>query len=424
MNTIQRPFTKFFKLESLGSVILIIATIFALIAANTGLAPYYHSLWEQKLYIGFGNFKLEKDFIHWINDGLMAIFFFVIGLEIKREVLVGELNNIKKASLPIVAAIGGMVVPIVLFLLLNGNNAGRQGWGIPMATDIAFSLGILQLLGRRVPIGLKVFLIAFAIVDDIGAVLVIAIFYSSNIQWLLIIIAAILILVLAIMGRLNFFSQYIFYLLSFVIWILFLKSGIHPTISGILIAFTVPVARKIYTPVFSKKAETAINIIKHKPGQSNNFVSHNQQKALHTLKSYAKKTVSPLQSIEYNMHGWVTYFIMPVFAFANAGVTISSQITPLTWNIFNSMLFGKTLGITLFAVLAVKTGIASLPKKVNFKHIFGVSILGGLGFTMSLFISGLSYTNAELINSSKTGILLSSLAAGAIGYFVLKKIIK
>lgn len=424
MNYIRKPFERFFKLESSGSILLFAATIAALIIANSPLADLYNFIWQQPLKIGFNTFKLEKPLILWINDGLMAIFFFVIGLEIKREILVGELNNLQKASLPIVGAVGGMVIPVALFVTLNYGQEGMDGWGIPMATDIAFTLGILQILGKRVPLGLKIFLTAFAIVDDIGAVLVIAIFYSTNIQWALIGIALLLLVILIILGTLKTYNKYLFYILGFFIWLLFLKSGIHPTIAGILVAFAVPVRRKLNTFKYYKRAKNAIEQMKCGEDDEPEFLTGIQLGALSNMENLNEHTISPLQHLEHKLHGYVIYLIMPLFAFANAGVNLGGDIIPLSWNISISMIFGKAIGISLLAYIAIKLGWAKLPENVNFTQIIGVSFLGGLGFTMALFISGLAYTDSVLIDGSKTGILIGSLVAGLIGYFILKKSIK
>jgi NhaA family Na+:H+ antiporter len=424
MDYIRKPFERFFKLESSGSILLFASTIAALVIANSPLSDLYNFIWQQPLKIGLETFNLEKPLILWINDGLMAIFFFVIGLEIKREILVGELNNLQKASLPIFGAIGGMIIPVTLFFILHHGQEGMSGWGIPMATDIAFTLGILQLLGNRVPLGLKVFLTAFAIVDDIGAVMVIAIFYSLNIQWLLISIALGLLAIMFILGHRQSYNKYIFFLLGFAIWVLFLKSGIHPTIAGILIAFTIPVKRKIYTYKFYNRAKNSIELMKSGEDDEPEFLTEMQRGALSNLENLMEKTTSPLQHLEHKLHGWVMYIIMPLFAFANAGVELGGSLNPLSWNISLSMVFGKAIGISLFAILAIKLGWAKLPENVNFNQIIGVSFLGGLGFTMALFISGLAYTDVALIDGSKTGILLGSMAAGIIGYLILRKSIQ
>jgi Na+:H+ antiporter, NhaA family len=420
MDSIKKPFDSFLKLEIAGSIILLGATILALIFANSPLQGFYTHFWEQRLTIGVGEFIIDKDLIHWINDGLMAIFFFVIGLEIKREILVGELNNLKKASLPIFGAIGGMVVPVMLFFAIHQNKAGFEGWGIPMATDIAFTLGILKLLGNRVPLGLKVFLTAFAIVDDIGAVLVIALFYSSNIHWAMLFAGIGLITLLAILGYFKFYSKYFYFIVSVIVWILFLKSGVHATIAGILLAFTIPVSRTVYTDKFLSKANKAIDEIKKNEDDIPNFLTPEQQHALVELGYYSEKTISPLQRLEHTLHGWVIYFIMPIFAFANAGVILGGPIIPLTWSIGISMVLGKAIGIWLAAYMAVKFKLAQLPANVNFNQLLGIAFLGGLGFTMALFITDLAYKDMILVNGAKTGILIGSLIAGIVGYVLIK----
>ncbi len=420
MNYNRNPFNRFFKLETSGSIVLILATLAALIIANSPLGDSYQAFWHKRFTLSLGNFTFSETFIHLINDGLMAVFFFVIGLEIKREILVGELNNLKKATLPIFGAIGGMLIPVALFFGLQGGKAGVEGWGIPMATDIAFTLGILKLLGNKVPLGLKVFLTAFAIVDDIGAVLVIAIFYSSGIAWNLILIAGLLILTLAILSSLRFYSKYLYFIISVVVWLLFLESGIHPTIAGVLLAFTIPVQRKCHTQRFYRKMSSAIEEMKAGEDDIPEFLTSQQRGALETMERLTTRTISPLQHLEHSLHGWVTYLIMPIFAFANAGVALSGEITGLSWNIAASMLFGKTIGIFLFAMLAVKLKLAQLPERVKPSHIIGVGLLGGLGFTMALFISSLAYGDALMVDGAKTGILIGSLSAGILGYLLLK----
>ena len=420
MNYVIKPFERFFKQEIAGSVLLIIATAIALILANSPYSVIYESLWLLKLKIGFSGFYLNESLLHWINDGLMAIFFFVIGLEIKREILVGELNDLKKATLPIFAAIGGMVIPVLLFFLVNGKSEGNEGWGIPMATDIAFTLGILKLLGKRVPLGLKIFLTAFAIVDDIGAVLVIAVFYSGTIQWSLLILALAIIGLLFALGFLNFYSKYLFFFAAIIVWVLFLKSGIHPTIAGILLAFTIPAKRKIDTYKFYTDSKQAIEEMRCAEDHIPDFLTKPQRGALSIIEGLTERTISPLQNLEYKLHGWVVFVIMPIFALANAGVSFGGSIIPLSWHLVISMVLGKFIGISLFAYIAIKLKIAQLPSMVSFTQIIGVSFLGGLGFTMALFISGLAFDNQLLITGAKKGILIGSIASGIIGYIILR----
>ena len=424
MKAITEPLNKFIKLEIAGSIVLFAATIAALVLANSPLSEVYLAMWENKISVTLPNFELSKPILKWINDGLMAVFFFLIGLEIKREVLTGELSRLKKASLPIIAALGGMIAPALIFVSLNSGKPGIEGWGIPMATDIAFSLGILQLLGKRAPIGLKVFLMAFAIIDDLGAVLVIAFFYSSHLTWLNIGIGLLIVAFLFILTARGYYSKYIFFLAGLIVWVLFLKSGIHATIAGVLMAFTIPIHRKTNTQLFySKSKEILDKYVKDvDPKKEPSILSKKQIEALDELGELTENTAPPLQYLEHRLHGWVSYLIMPLFAFANAGVVFSfsgDTNLELSTNIATSLVLGKTIGIFLFSFFAIKTGISELPKNVNFKLLFGISLLGGLGFTMSLFINNLAYTDPGLINSGKIGIIAGSLFAGAFGLLIL-----
>jgi NhaA family Na+:H+ antiporter len=423
-DTLKQPFLRFLRIESSGGILLIIATIAALIVANSSLGSAYESFWQKDFTIGADFFHLTKPIILWINDGLMAIFFFLVGLEIKRELLAGELSSPKKAALPIIAAIGGMVVPAGMFLFFNRNGQGLEGWGIPMATDIAFSLGILSLLGKRVPIALKVFLVAFAIVDDIGAVLVIAFFYSANIHWDLLFIALGLLAVLFIFNARNIRSIPLFMIIGWIIWYLFLKAGIHPTIAGVLIAFSIPSSRKIKLKDFSFRMNRNLEDFCDQPCENSITLDHKQLASIDNMQSQLDKVQSPLQSLEHNLHGFVTYFVMPLFAFANAGVVLSgaglASFNSLTLSIGGSLVFGKIAGILLFSYLTVKLGISALPDRINWKHILGAGMLGGIGFTMSLFISNLAYDNIILINQAKLGILLGSFVAAILGFVYLK----
>lgn len=427
-DTIRDPFKRFLKIESAGGIILILATIAALIIANSGWGSEYELLWKQKLTIGTESFNLSKPIILWINDGLMAIFFFMVGLEIKRELLAGELSSPKQAALPIIAAIGGMAVPATLFIIFNYGDPGSHGWGIPMATDIAFSLGILSLLGKRVPIALKVFLVAFAIVDDIGAVLVIALFYSSEIHWSLLIIGLILISILFLFNYLKIQFIPIYMVIGWVVWYLFLKSGIHPTIAGVLIAFSIPSTRKIRLQEFNHTMNGSLNNFCKDTSEDSITLNHEQLAAIDTMESYIRKVQSPLQSLEHTLHGFVTFIVMPLFAFANAGVVLSgaglASFNTLTLSIAFSLLIGKIIGVFVFSYITIKFKIAELPRNINWSHIFGAGILGGIGFTMSLFISNLAYTSVVLINQAKLGILIGSFIAAVSGYFFLKIVLK
>jgi len=421
---IRQPFRRFTKIESAGGILLIVATVLALIIANSGWANIYESLWKLEFTIGTDEFHLTEPILAWINDGLMAIFFFLVGLEIKRELLAGELSSPKKAALPIIAALGGMVVPALIFVFFNKGTNAITGWGIPMATDIAFSIGILSLLGKRVPLALKVFLVAFAIVDDIGAIVVIALFYSAHIHWAALFIALALLALLFVFNSLNIKYLPLYILTGLVIWFLFLEAGIHPTIAGVLVAFSVPANRKILLHDFNLKMSNNLEDFENKPGHHPIVLSHGQLAAIDNMQSQLNKVQSPLQKLEHGLHGFVTFFVMPVFAFANAGVVLGgaglATFNTLTLSIAGSLVFGKIAGIFLFSFLTVKLGLSALPDKVNWHHIFGAGILGGVGFTMSLFISNLAYDNHLLINEAKLGILLGSLVAALFGYFYLR----
>ncbi|MBS3992767.1 MAG: Na+/H+ antiporter NhaA [Bacteroidetes bacterium] len=417
------PFEKFLKIESFGGIILFFVTIVALIWANSSFSDSYNNLWNYNFDISIMSLELSKPLILWINDGLMAIFFFLIGLEIKRELLVGELNSLKKASLPIFAAIGGVLIPIALFFVLNNNSDTLNGWGIPMATDIAFTLAILQLLGNRVPISLKIFLTAFAIVDDLVAVLVIAFFYSAEISWNLIGLSFIPFLILILFNYYSYFNKFVVFILSVIIWLLFLKSGIHPTIAGVLIAFTVPISQKIEFRSYAKKLKEITSDICTKEN-SDVILSKQQIYLIDDLQDWTEKVQSPLQQLEHNIHSWVAYLIIPVFALANAGVSIN-QIDNLDANltlaIALSLLFGKSIGVSLFSYIGLKLKYAELPDDINFKQIIGVSFLAGVGFTMSIFVANLAFTdNPIYIESSKVGIILGSVVSGILGFFILK----
>ncbi len=420
------PFEKFVSTESSSGFLLFAVTLLALAWANSPWAATYEALWNYPVGFNFGEFELIKPLILWINDGLMAIFFFLIGLEVKREILIGELNTLKKASLPIFAALGGIIVPVGVFLILNTNPDTFNGWGIPMATDIAFSLAILTVLGKRVPLSLKIFLTALAIVDDIAAVLTIAVFYSSNIQWILIAYSVIPFTILVFLLYRQIYNKYITIIFGIIIWILFLKSGIHPTIAGILVAFTIPLSQKIGLKKAMNQLEGIVEDLDNAHEKQLPILSKQQLYALDDLQDWTTKVQSPLQHIEHNLHGWVAYLIIPIFAFANAGVSFSSDAsldTVLALNLALALIFGKSIGIALFTFLSTKFGLSKLPDDINFKQIIGVGFLGGIGFTMSIFIANLAFTNnSALIDASKIGIIIGSVIAGIVGYVILRMV--
>lgn len=423
-DTFLNPIQKFIKAESFSGVLLFISMALALVLSNSPIREYFSSVWDYEIGIKSDSFTLVKPLILWINDGLMAVFFFLIGLEIKREILIGELNSLKKASLPIFAAIGGMLIPLSLFLVLNSSPETINGWGIPMATDIAFTLAILKLLGNKVPISLKIFLTAFAIIDDIGAVLVIALFYTGDISWLMLLVAGILLVVLYLLSYLRIHSKIVLFILGLVIWVLFLKSGVHPTIAGILLAFAVPIRQKITEFRFVHQLQEIVNrLIASSNTNKLPILSTNQLVAIDNIEEWTNKVQSPLQQLEHRLHYWVAFMIMPIFALSNAGVYFSSDMlidVSFAFNIAVSLFVGKTIGVSLFSYLSVKFKIAEFPKQTNFTDIVGVAILSGVGFTMSLFIGGLAFDNAIYINSAKIGIIAGSLVSGVMGFIILR----
>ncbi len=423
-NIIVSTFQKFDSAQSLGGILLFGATIIALLFANTGLSDFYDSLRETKIGFEAGNFSLQKPLLLWVNDGLMAVFFFMIGLEIKRELMIGELNSPSKAALPLIAALGGMAVPVVFYLILNQNPLASQGWGIPMATDIAFSLAILKLLGNRVPVGLKVFLAAFAIIDDIGAVLVIALFYSASIDWMMLLWAAIPLALLVFLGIKNLFPKYLHLACSIIIWYFFLKSGIHPTIAGVLLAFTVPLRQKTDVHTFTRKMCEIADDIRENDSAHTTLLTSEQMEQIDDIDEWTGKVRSPLQHIEHVLQGWVAYFIMPVFAFFNAGVAFNAGLRPdvqLITSLALSLFLGKTIGVTLFSYAGLKLRFASLPLGVSFSQIFGTAMLAGVGFTMSMFIASLAFSeNPLLMDSARIGIMAGSLVSGISGYLMLR----
>ena len=425
VRNILSPFQRFFQIESSGGIILLLFTILAIVWTNSLFSESYFKLWEQKISISIFGFSLSESLKHWINDGLMAIFFFVAGLEIKRELMIGELSTGKKASLPFFAAVGGMAVPALIYVFLNEDPATSNGWGIPMATDIAFSLGILSLLGKRVPVSLKVFLVAFAIVDDLGAVSVIAIFYSNGIHLKYFLIGSGLFLYLILFNLLKLRAIPIYMIFGWIIWYMFLESGIHPTVAGVLIAFTIPLGRKIRVSTFRKRMDS--NLLEFCDDGCNDKVTltDEQLAAIDNMESETRKVQSPLQSLEHKLHGFVTYVIIPLFAFANAGVTIESRdisimFHPLTTSIGYSLIIGKTIGIFVFSWIAIKLKLALMPENIKWIHIFGVALLGGMGFTMSIFITNLAFDMPELINFSKLGIIAGSFASALLGFLILR----
>lgn len=422
---ILSPFERFLKRQSATGILLLVAAIIAMVWSNSSYANEYFAFWHKDFTVGFGNFKIAEPLLVWVNDGLMAIFFFVVGLEIKREVLAGELSTVKDVVLPLTAAIGGMVVPALLFILIVGNSNLAQGWGIPMATDIAFSLGILSLLGSKVPLGLKVFLTALAIVDDIGAILIIAFFYSNDIQWGYLEAAGGLLLLLLLFNYFNVRNVAFYLLVGLFLWFCFLKSGVHPTVAGVLIALTIPAKRKIKMQDFVEKTNSSLLKFKKADWPDSKIVLGKEQiSALEYIAESAKKVQSPVQSLEKLLSNVTANVVMPIFALANASIVIVGNeldlLNKVTIGTGLGLLVGKVIGVSLFSWLPVRLGWAQLPTGVSWTQILGVGFLAGIGFTMSLFITNLAYVDAAVINASKIGIVIGSVLAGIIGFIILK----
>lgn len=420
------PIQEFLHQQASGGILLIIATVIALAWANSPFAESYHHLWHTYVNIDIGGVGLNYSLHHWINDGLMVIFFFVVGLEIKRELLVGELSSAKKAALPIAAALGGMIFPALIYTIFNLGSESASGWGIPMATDIAFVVGILALLGNRVPLSLKIFILALAIVDDLGAVLVIAIFYTSNISLTSLMIAGGLIILLIAMNRLGVRNLLVYTLVGVALWLAFLKSGVHATVAGVLLAFTIPVSSRINTKKFKSETENLIKEFDNAGEHGEDVLTNSERLSIvDKIENNCEKILTPLQRFEHGLHPWVSFFIMPVFALANAGVTIGSGLSsslthPVSIGIILGLFLGKQIGIFGFSYLAVKLKLASEPEGVSWKKIYAAAILAGIGFTMSLFIANLAFTSPELLDTAKVGILSGSLISGIVGFIILK----
>ena len=425
-----RPFAAYAKNEAASGVFLIAAALIAIFLANSPWSQQFFDFWQIRFHISLGDIELDKPIILWINDGLMAIFFFLVGLEIKREFLVGELASPRRAALPIFAALGGMAVPAMLFALFNLGHPSIRGWGVPMATDIAFALGVLNLLGPRVPLALKVFLAAVAIVDDIGAVLVIAIFYSGEIQWHLLGFGGLVFGGLILLNRLGIRNPLAYFVPGVILWVLFLKSGVHATVAGVLVAMTIPARVHLNPSAFAEEAREALAEFEHgSTSQELAVMNESQHSAVHELEEACERVQMPLQRIEHALQPYVSFLIMPLFALANAGVllkpdTVSALGQPTSLGILAGLILGKPIGIVLASWLAVRVGAASLPNRVRWPQMAGVGILAGIGFTMSLFIADLAFASAAQIGTAKVAIFIASLFSGAMGYWVLRSCLR
>lgn len=428
---VSTPFEQFIHAQTTTGIILIFMTILALILANSPLTESYSHFFHTKVDLNIGSWELSHTLHHWINDGLMAIFFFIIGLEIKREVSVGELSNIKVAILPILSAIGGMLFPAIIYILVTNGTIASNGWGIPMATDIAFAISALVLLGKRIPTALVTFLVALAIVDDLGAVLVIAIFYTEQIQFLPLALAGGAFLVMIAFNRFGIHMVLPYFIMGILMWLFMLESGVHATIAGVISAMAIPSTPKEAPKDFSRETKNLLDEYDNYPTSDNNLLNEQQKAILSNIKTRIDAIGTPASRLEHDLHLPVALIVIPLFALANAGIAIdfnsigTTVMQPVSIGIILGLIVGKVIGIFGVAWLAIKFNIAKLPKNSSMSQLFGVAFLGGIGFTMSIFVSDLAFIkNPELIFQAKVGILVASLFAGLFGYFWLRFVAK
>jgi NhaA family Na+:H+ antiporter len=425
---IARPLQEFLQHETAGGVLLLGAAVAALVWVNLPNDSYLE-FWSRHVVVDLGVVDLDLTLRAWVNDGLMTIFFFVVGLEIKRELLRGELTEPRRAALPVAAAIGGMVVPAAIYLVLNSGSGGGDGWGIPMATDIAFSIGLLALLGSRVPVSLKVFLLALAIVDDLGAIAVIAVFYTDDISFGWLAMAGAMFALTALAGRLGVRDLVVYFTIAVVAWLAMHESGVHTTVAGVVLGLLTPINPHYYAEQFRKSANELVQQVEDAPPENSYETSELAKSALRELEELARESQSPLDRLEHALHPWTSLAIIPIFALANAGVELSGDAardaatSQIAWGVAAGLMLGKPLGIAVASYAAVRTGVAALPDGVKWAQILAVGMIAGVGFTVSLFITNLAFTNGTLIDEAKIGILAGSALIGAIGLVSLRLVL-
>jgi NhaA family Na+:H+ antiporter len=406
---------EFTRLAASGGLMLLIFSALALLWANSPFAQSYFEFWHTELGISLANLHLERSLLEWVNEGLMVIFFFVLGLEIKREVTAGELASPKKAALPIAAAVGGVILPALFYAAFNFTNPiAMQGWAIPVATDIAFTLGILTLLGGRIPLSLKVFFTAMAIADDVGGILVIALFYTSEINLTALLVAAVIFIGLLVLNRWRVYSPLPYSLLGIGLWMAFLNSGVHPTLAGVLLAITIPTRSPPNVARLMQQTDTVLNRYDY------SRTERREQALVHALKTILDRMEPPAQRLEHELQPWVTYLILPIFALANAGVPLGGAdglalLNPVSLGIILGLVLGKPIGVGVFAWLAERTGLAEKPSEIGWRQFFSASVLSGIGFTISLFIAQAAFEDPRLLSNAKIGILAGSILAAGIG---------
>jgi len=418
-------FRAFVHQETTGAIVLLAATIAALVVANSVFGHAYEEFWHTHAGFFVGGLEFEQSLKHWVDDALMAVFFVVVGLEIKREFIVGELSTLRGAALPVVAAIGGMVVPAAIYFAINKGGPGAAGWGVPMATDIAFALGVLAILGSRIPDGLKIFLTALAIADDIGAILVIALFYTEKVSasWLLLALVPLGLMIL--MNRLGYEEPIGYLAVAVVLWFCVLNSGIHATIAGVVAAFAIPASARLAPLDFTDFCRLKLDEIEELevPG-AHTLEDYGQQKLALEIRDAALRSAAPLQRLELSLHPFTALVVLPLFALANANIVVGAGeglgVSGVAIGVFLGLVVGKPLGISLAAWAAVRFGLSDLPRGVTWRHVVGAGLLGGIGFTMSLFVANLAFSDGALMDEAKVAILVASVVAGAAGYLWLR----
>jgi NhaA family Na+:H+ antiporter len=415
-----QPLQSFIDEEASSGIVLLAAAIVALVWANSPWRASYEDLWTTELTVRLGGWSITDDLRHWVNDGLMALFFLVVGLEIKRELLTGELRDRRTATVPIVAALGGMVVPALLFLVLNAGGAGASGWGIPVATDIAFAVGVLVIVARRAPSGLKPFLLTLAIVDDIGAIIIIALFYSGEIAWPALGAAAALCAAIVGLQRIQVRAAFVYVALGVLVWVALSESGVHPTLAGVALGLLTPAVPFQRPRAVSEEAHRVADLTIDDPEPPDADAHH--WLGLTTL---SREAVSPLARAEHVLHPWTGFMVIPLFALANAGMRLSPHLireavtSRVTLGIIAGLVVGKLLGVTIASLAAVRLGFGRLPEGMTTRHVLGVGAVAGIGFTVSLFIAELAFNEPSLIEQAKLGVLMASLVAGVIASFVV-----
>ena len=420
---VRLPVQQYIHTESLGGLVLLAATIGALVWANSPWYDLYHEILETHLSVNLAILEVDLTLHHWINDGLMALFFFVVGLEIKREALFGNFSTPRRAALPAIAALGGMIIPAAVYLMFNFGQEGQSGWGVPMATDIAFALGVLALLGNRVPMQLRVFLLGLAVVDDLGAIFVIAVVYTESISFGYLGIVAVLMSIVFISNRVGFSHAAVTSMLGFLIWVAMLKSGVHATIAGVLFALLTPARPQYSKEEFARESESLMEEYRRALDSGD---LERTEAILGQFEELSQGTESPMERLERLVHPWTSYVILPVFALANAGLHftevkfVSVLTADVTVGVIAGLLFGKVIGITLFPWIASKFGLVELPRYVTWVSVIGVGFLAGIGFTVALFISGLAFTDSHLVLNAQVGIMCASVVSAILGYTVLR----